>query len=184
MHLTRYLFAALLPLAACSEPKPDVLAMKIELKALKHELEYLRHETEDLEPRVRVAEQAALQVMDERAAPFRLGCLDRAPGIVVTRVATLTARCDEAYRTPVGYSLKLMLGNPTTAWLNGMRITLYAGSGARAGRSEWRTYHELATSPPPGGSKSVILEVAGLDDAALSELALRVRINEIELAQR
>lgn len=184
MRLIRYLFVALLPLAGCSESKPDVLAMKIELNALKHELEYLRQETEDLDPRVRLAEQVALQVMDERDAPFRLDCIRRNPGLVATRVATLTTRCEEVHRTPVGYRLKLNLGNPTSAWLNGMRVTLYAGSGAYAGRSERRMYLESAASLPPGGSTPVILEVAGLDDEAIAELALRVQIKEIELAQK
>jgi hypothetical protein len=184
MPMTRYLFAALLPLVACSEQRSDVLAMKIELNALKHELEYLRQQTEDLDPRVSFAEQLAQQVIDDRDAPFRLDCIGHTPGIVATRVAALTARCEEAHRTPVGYRLKLNVGNPTSAWLNGVRLTLYAGSGARAGRSERRMYYESNVALPPGGWKSVILEFEGLDDTALSELALRAQISEVALAQK
>ena len=182
MPLMRYAIAALLPLTGCSEPTPDVLAMKIELTALKQEVEYLRQQTEDLDPRVRTAEQMALQVIDEREAPYRLDCIGGTPGIVVTPVAILTTRCDGAERTPDGHKLRLNIGNPTTAWLNGVRMTLYAGDGAPAGRSENRMYFEANGVLPPGGWKSVEVEFPGLADEAVGTLTVRARINEVALA--
>ena len=184
MPLIRYAIAAMLPLMGCSEPQQDVLAMRIELKALKQELEYLRQQTEDLDPRVRSAEQMALQVIDDRDAPNRLDCLDGSPGIVVTPIATLPTLCEGVQRTQHGYKLRLMIGNPTTAWLTGFRLTLYVGDGASAGRSERRLYVESNAALPPGGWRQVEFELVEPDEDALRTLALRARVSGIALARK
>ena len=68
-----------LALGGCGNGAQDALALKIELTALKQELEFVRSQTEDLDPRVRLAEQMAMQVFDERDAPVRLDCAHRRP---------------------------------------------------------------------------------------------------------
>ena len=54
----------------------------------------VRQQTEELDPRVRSAEQMAMQVFDERDAPVRLDCAERSPAALLTRLAALTAICD------------------------------------------------------------------------------------------
>jgi hypothetical protein len=63
--------AIALALGGCGNRAQDALALRIELTALKQELELVRLQTEDLDPRVRLAEQMAMQVFDEREAPAR-----------------------------------------------------------------------------------------------------------------
>jgi hypothetical protein len=175
---------AALMLSACNAEPQDLVAMKIELHAIKQEMEYLRQQTEELDPRVRSAEQMALQVMDERAAPSRLDCIDHKPGILVTPVATLTTVCEAAVPYADGIRIKLRLGNPTAGRIDGLKLTFYAGDGASQGRSDMRRYYEDTTSVPPGSWKLVDVDLYKISEAALRELALRAQIDTIALVQK
>jgi hypothetical protein len=180
--LTLAAAAAAFTLAGCSQQAPEVLAMKIELNALKAELEYVRQQAEELDPRVRTAEQMALQVIAERAAPHRLDCTDRAPGVVAARLAALATVCDGAEPSADGYRIRLRLGNPTPAQIDGVKLTLYAGEGAAEGQSDRRIYHEATVSLAPGAWAAVDVEFAGLDAASARNLALRADVANIVLA--
>jgi hypothetical protein len=170
-------------LAACSRGDPDVLAMKMELHALKHELDYVRQQTEDLDPRVRTAEQLAMQAIDEREAPLALDCAGHRPGMLVTRLATLTAICDGIEPTPDGVRLKLKLGNPTSGRIEGLRLTFYAGEGAAHGRSELRIFQQVRTALAPGTWKPLEIDLTGAPGGA-AEFALRAQVDTIALAQQ
>jgi hypothetical protein len=175
--------AAACTLAGCSQQAPEVVAMKIELNALKAELEYVRQQAEELDPRVRTAEQMALQVFAERAAPLRLDCAEHAPGVVTSRLAALATVCDAAEPSADGYRIRLRLGNPMAAQIDGVKLTLYAGEGAAQGRSDRRVYHEAAVSLAPGAWTAVDVEFAGLDAASARNLALRADVASIVLAR-
>lgn len=175
---------ATMTLAACGEEPPGLVAMKIELTALKQELEYLRQQTEDLDPRVRNAEQMALQVIDERQAPLRLDCEGHRPGVLTTRLAPITAICEGVTTTADGTRVSLRLGNPTSAQLDGVGLTVYAGEGAAVGQTESRTHLATRTSIPPGRWSTVEVDLPVLHAHATQELALRATIDAITLAQR
>lgn len=175
--------AATLTLAGCSQGSGDMLAMKIELNALKQELEYVRQQAEELDPRLRTAEQMALQMIAERAAPARLDCAEHVPGIVTARLATLTTVCEGAEPSGDGYRIRLSVGNPTAARIDGVKLTLYAGPGAAQGQSDKRLYHEALVSLPPGGWGSIDVDFAGLDALSARELALRADVASIVLAR-
>ena len=176
--------ASVLMLAGCGGERPELVALKIELHALKQELEFLRQQTEELDPRVRLAEQMALQTIDERDAPFRLDCVNHRPGVLGTRLATLTTVCEEVINRPGGYTIRMKIGNPTSGHLDGLRLTFYAGDGAERGRSEARIYHEASTSLPSGTWRSIEVDLAGVTPASLPELAVRAQIDHIVLGQR
>lgn len=172
-----------LVLGACSRSDPEVLAMKMELHALKHELNYVRQQTEDLDPRVRTAEQLAMQAIDERDAPLALDCVGQRPGMLVTQLATLTAICDSIESTAGGVRVKLKLGNPTSGRVEGLRLTFYAGEGAAHGRSELRVFHQISTALAPGTWKRLEVELADAPSGA-AEFALRAQVDTIALAQQ
>lgn len=176
--------AAALMFGGCGGTPQDMLAMKIELTALKQELEYLRQQTEDLDPRVSAAEQMAHQVIDERDAPFRLDCARQAPGVLPTRLAGLTVVCEDALAYPGGYRIRLKLGNPTSARLDGVRLTFYAGDGASRGRSHKRLYHEAPVTLRPGAWTSLEIDFAGLDEVSARDLAVRGDIATMTLARQ
>lgn len=175
--------AAAFTLAGCSQEAPEVLAMRVELNALKAELEYVRQQAEELDPRVRTAEQMAMQTIAERAAPLRLDCADRAPGVVTARLAALATVCDGAEPSADGYRIRLRLGNPTPAQIDGVKLTLYAGDGAAEGHSDRRVYHEAPVSLAPGAWAAVDVDFAGLDAASARNLALRADVASIVLAR-
>lgn len=176
--------SAALTLSACDKEQQDLVAMKIELQAMKQEMEYLRQQTEELDPRVRSAEQMALQVMDERAAPSRLDCIHHKPGVLVTPVATLITVCEAAVPYAEGVRIKLRLGNPTAGRIDGLKVTFYAGDGASEGRSDLRRYYEASTSVPPGAWELVDVDLYKISEAALSDFALRAQIDTLALVQR
>jgi hypothetical protein len=167
-----------------SDDRADVLALKIEVGALKQELEYLRVQTEELDPRVRSAEQMALTVLDEREAPFRLDCEHGRPGALPTRLAYLAAVCEDARPLAGGVRVLLKVGNPTSARLDGLRLTFYAGDGAARGRSEKRLYHEAAVSLNPGAWTVLAIDLAGVDQSTARNLAVRADVGMIALAAR
>lgn len=175
--------AAALALAGCSQGNADLLAMKIELNALKQELEFVRQQAEELDPRLRTAEQMTLQMIAERAAPAWLDCAGHAPGIVSARLATLTTVCEGAEPSADGFRIRISVGNPTPARIDGVKLTLYAGPGAAQGQSDKRIYHEAQVSLPPGGWESVDVDFAGLDALSARELALRADVASIALAR-
>jgi len=178
--------AAALMLIGCSGggPDVDVLAMKIELNALKQELEYVRLQTEDLEPRVSSAERMAIQVLDDRDAPLRLDCARHAPAALPTRLAALTVICEDTLQSADGVRIRLKLGNPTSARLDGVKLTFYAGEGAARGRSDKRLYHEAQVSLAPGSWTSLDVDFAGLEERAASDLAVRAEIGLMALASK
>lgn len=173
-----------LVLGGCGNGAPDVLALKIELNALKQELEFVRQQTEDLDPRVRSAEQMAMQVFDERDAPVRLDCVHRSPAALLTRLAALTAVCDDAIRYPGGYRIHLKLGNPTSARLDGLTLTFYAGDDALHGRAARRLHHEVKAPLPPGAWKTIDVDFDGLDLEAVGDLAVKANVATIALASK
>lgn len=171
-----------LMLGGCSNGTQDVLALKIELNALKHELEFVRQQTEDLDPRVRSAEQMAMQVFDEREAPVRLDCAQHAPAVLSTRAAMISAVCEDAVRHAGGYTIRLRLGNPMSAHLDGLTLTFYAGEDAARGRSDKRLFHEAKGALAPGAWTTVDVDFAGLDEESVRELAVRANVATIALA--
>jgi hypothetical protein len=175
------ILASLLTLAGCAKQAPELVAMKVELNALKQEFEYLRQQTEELDPRVRSAETMALQVLDERDAPLRLDCVTHRPGVLPTRLAPITAVCEEVRGHSSGYTVKLKVGNPTSARLDGVHLTLYAGEGAAQGRSDTRLHYDASTSLPPGVWRAVEIELPKLPEAATGDLAVRAQIERITL---
>jgi hypothetical protein len=175
---------AALALAGCGNGAQDVLALKIELNALKQELEFVRQHTEELDPRVHTAEQMALQVFDALEAPARLDCVRPAPTVLDARAAFLTAVCDEAVAYDGGYRIRLQLGNPTPAHLDGLTLTFYAGEDAARGRSARRLYHETRVALPPGAWQTVDVDFDGVDDDAIKELAVRARVATVALARK
>ena len=175
---------AALALAGCGNGAQDLLALKMELNALKQELEFVRQHTEDLDPRVDAAEQMALQVFDALEAPARLDCEHRAPTVLDARVAILTAVCDEAVAYDGGYRIRLQLGNPTPAHLEGLTLTFYAGEDAARGRSARRLYHATRVALPPGAWQTVDVDFDGVDDDSIKELAVRARVATVALARK
>jgi hypothetical protein len=177
-------FAAALVLAGCGGPPSEVLAMKMELHALKQELEFIRQQAEDLDPRVSAAEQMAVQVLEERDAPLRLDCTQRVPGVLPTRLAGLGVICEEAVANQDGLRIRLKLGNPTSARLEGLKLTLYAGDGASRGRSDKRLYVETGVSLPPGAWTSLDVAFPGIDATAVRDLAVRGEVSMLALARK
>ena len=170
-------------LAGCGNDQ-DLLAMKIELHALKQELEYVRQHTEDLEPRVQSTEQMALQAFDEREGPARLDCLHGSDGVLPTRLASLTARCEGAVALGGGHRIRLRIGNPTFARLDGLSLTFFAGEGAARGRSMKRLHYAATMGLPPGTSQSIDVDFDGIDADDLRELAVRANVGTIAVAGR
>jgi hypothetical protein len=177
------ILASVLISAGCAKQTPDLVAMKIEVNAMKQELEYLRQQTEELDPRVRSAEQMALQVLDEREAPVPLDCEAHKLGILRTRLAQIAVVCEEVLGHSGGYTVKMKLGNPTSARLDGVHLTLYAGSGAVQGRSDTRMHYETSASLSPGGWRAIEVELPGLPESAIRDLAVRAQVDKIALAQ-
>lgn len=175
--------AMALMLGGCGNGAQDVLALKIELNALKQELEYVRQQTEDLDPRVQSAEQMAMQVFDERDAPVRLDCARQSPAVLPTRVASVAVVCEEAVRTAGGYRLRLKLGNPMSAHLDGLALTFYAGEDAVRGRSDKRLHHEANLALAPGAWKAVDVDFDGLDGESVRDLAVRASVATVALAR-
>lgn len=171
-------------LSGCGNGAQDVLALKIELTALKQELEFVRQQAEDLDPRVQAAEQMALQVFDALEAPARLDCARPAPTVLDARVASVTAVCDAAVAYDGGYRIRLQLGNPTPAHLEGLTLTFYAGEDAARGRSARRVYHATRVALPPGAWQTVDVDFDGVDDDSIRELAVRARVATVALARR
>jgi hypothetical protein len=175
---------AALAFAGCGNGAQDLLALKIELNALKQELEFVRQHAEELDPRVDAAEQMALQVFDALEAPARLDCEHRAPTVLDARVAILTAVCDEAVAYDGGYRIRLRIGNPMPARLDGVALTLYAGEDAARGRSAQRTHREVRVALPPGAWQAVDVDFDGIDRDAVRELAVRARVATVALARK
>jgi hypothetical protein len=171
-----------LMLGGCGNGAQDVLALKIELTALKQELEFVRLQTEELDPRVRMAEQMAMQVFDERDAPVRLDCAHLSPAVLFTRLASITAACEEAVGHAGGYRLRLRLGNPMSARIDGLSLTFYAGADAERGRSARRLHHDANLSLSPGEWKLIDIDLAGLDDESVRDLAVKANVAAIALA--
>jgi hypothetical protein len=169
-------------LGGCGNGAQDALALKIELTALKQELEFVRLQTEDLDPRVRLAEQMAMQVFDERDAPVRLDCAHLSPAVLFTRLASVTAVCEDAVGYPGGYRLRLRLGNPMPARIDGLTLTFYAGEDAGRGLSARRHHHDASLSLPPGEWKTVDVDFEGLDRESVRDLAVKANVAAIALA--
>jgi len=178
------LMTAALALAGCGNGAQDLLALKMELNALKQELEFVRQHAEDLDPRVDAAEQMALQVFDALEAPARLDCARPAPTVLDARVASLTAICSEAVAYDGGYRIRLQVGNPTPARLDGLALTFYAGEDAARGRSARRMHHEARVALAPGAWQTVDVDFDGVDGDAIRELAVRARVAAVALARK
>lgn len=173
---------AALMLGGCGNGTQDVLALKIELTALKQELEFVRLQTEELDPRVRMAEQMAMQVFDERDAPVRLDCSGLSPAVLYTRLASISAVCEEAVGYAGGYRLRMKLGNPMSARIDGLTLTFYAGEDAEHGRSARRLHHDASLSLPPGEWKRIDVDLEGVDGESVRDLAVKANIAAIALA--
>jgi hypothetical protein len=176
--------ATALALGGCTNGAPDVLALKIELNAMKQELEFLRQQTEELDPRVRTAEQMALQVFDERDAPVRLDCSQHSTAVLPARVGAVTAVCEEAIEYAGGYRLRLKVGNPMSAHLGGVALTIYAGEDAARGRSDRRLHVEANVALAPGVWKTIDVDFNGLDAVAVRDLAVRANVATLVLARK
>lgn len=174
--------AIALAIAGCTNGAPDVLALRLEFNALKQELEFLRQQTEELDPRVRSAEQMALQVFDEREAPVRLDCSHQSTAVLPARVGSVTAVCEEAIEYTGGYRLRLKVGNPMSAHLGGLALTIYAGEDAARGRSDRRLHVETNFALPPGVWKTMDIDFDGLDADAVRDLAVRASVARLALA--
>jgi hypothetical protein len=181
---TAAVLAGALALGGCTNGAADVLALKIELNALKHELEFVRQQAEDLDPRVRTAEQMALQVFDERDAPVRLDCSRHSTVILPARVGSITAVCEEAIEYAGGYRLRLKVGNPMSAHLGGVALTIYAGEDAARGRSDRRLHIESNFALAPGVWKTMDVDFGGLDADAVRDLAVRATVASLVLARK
>lgn len=179
--MTVAMAVALTALAGCGEEPRELLAMKIELSALKQELEYLRQQTEDLDPRIRNAEQMALQVFDEREAPLRLDCAGHRAGVLQTRLAPIAVVCTEFSSIAAGARISLKLGNPTSGRLDGVRLTVYS---ADEDSADIRTHAETTASLPPGQWRSFDIDLPAAPNGASKQIALRAQIDTISLAQR
>jgi hypothetical protein len=175
---------ALLALTGCGDEPSSLVAMRMELSALKQELEYLREQAEELDPRIRNAEEMALQVFDNREAPLRLDCAGHRAGVLQTRLAPITVVCTDLTSTGAGLRVSLKLGNPTSGRLDGVRVTLYLGEGAGRGRADIRSHHETTTSLPSGQWRMLEIDVPGVPDGGSKEIALRAQIDSISLVQR
>ena len=171
-----------LVLGGCGNGAQDALALKIELTALKQELEFVRSQTEDLDPRVRLAEEMAMQVFDEREAPVRLDCAHPSHAVLFTRMASITAVCEEAVGYAGGYRLRLRLGNPMSARIDGLALTFYAGEDAGRGRSARRLHHDANLSLAPGEWKTIDVDFDGLDRESVRDLAVKANVAAIALA--
>jgi hypothetical protein len=169
-------------LSACGDRKPDLVAMRIELTALKQELELIRQHAEEFEPRLRSAEEFALKFFDERAAAVRLDCLGQKVSVMPTSLATLSIVCEDTRATVGGQRLRLRLGNPTSARLDRLGLTFYGAS--ERGQSDHRVHVELATQLPPGSWTRVDVDVPGLGEGDLAELAIRAQVGAMILAQK
>jgi hypothetical protein len=174
--------AIALALGGCGNSAQDALALRIELTALKQELEFVRSQAEDLEPRVRLAEQMAMQVFDERDAPVRLDCAHLSPAVLFTRLASITAVCEDAGGYPGGYRLRVRLGNPMSARIDGLALTFYAGEDAGRGRSARRLHHDANLSLAPGEWKRIDVDFDGLDRESVRDLAVKANVAAIALA--
>jgi hypothetical protein len=172
----------LLALVGCGNGTQDVLALKIELTALKQELELVRLQTEDLDPRVRLAEQMAMQVFDERNAPVRLDCAQPSPAVLFTRMASITAVCEETAAYAGGHRLRVKLGNNMSARVDGLTLTFYAGEDAEGDRFARRLYHDANISLSPGEWKGIDVDFEGLDGASLRDLSVKANVASIALA--
>lgn len=171
-----------LVLGGCGNGAQDTLALKIELTALKQELEFVRLQTEDLDPRVRLAEQMAMQVFDERDAPVSLDCARQSPAVLYTRLASISAICEEAVAHAGGYRLRLRLGNPMSARIDGLSLTFYAGEDAERGRSARRLHNDASLSLRPGEWKRIDVDFEGLDRESVRDLAVKANVAAIALA--
>lgn len=175
-------FGALAVLAGCTPQQPaDLTAIKLELTALKQEFEFLRDQTEELDPRVRLSEQMALQAIDDREAPSRLDCVKRTVALVPTRLIALPATCDEATKIASGYRLRLKVGNPSAARIEGLQMTLYAGPGASRGRSDKRMFMERSLSLAAGTWTTFEIDFVGIGPAEVNEMAIRTQVERIAL---
>jgi hypothetical protein len=175
-------FAALAMLAGCKPQQPiDLMAIRLELTALKQEFEFLREQTEELDPRVRFSEQLALQAISDRDAPSRLDCVAGTIALVSTRLTALPATCDAATPIPGGYRLRLKVGNPTAARIEGLQITLYAGPGATRGRSDKRMFTERSVTLAAGAWTIIEVDFVGLDLTELTEVAIRTQVDRVAL---
>jgi hypothetical protein len=100
-----------------------------------------------------------------------------------TRLAQIAVVCEEVLGRSGGYTVKMKLGNPTSARLDGVNLTLYAGSGAVQGRSDTRMHYQSA-SLSPGGWRAIEVELPELPELAIRDLAVRAQVGTIALAQR
>jgi hypothetical protein len=173
---------ALLALVGCGNGTQDVLALKIELTALKQELEFVRLQAEELDPRVRLAEQMAMQVFEERNAPVRLDCAHAAPAVLFTRMASITAVCEQAAGYAGGHRLRLKLGNNMSARVDGLTLTFYAGDDAEGGRFARRLHHDENLTLSPGEWKRIDVDFEGLDGASLRDVSVKANVAAIALA--
>lgn len=179
---SKWLAISLAVLTGCQPQVPaDLTAMKIELTALKREFEYLRDQTEELDPRVRFSEQLALQAIDDREAPSPLDCLTGHLTLMSTRLTALPTVCEGVKKVPNGYRLRLKVGNPTAARIEGLRITVYAGQGAVRGMSEKRTFSEQSVSMAAGAWTPLDIDFFGMEQAELNEMSIRTQIDRIAL---
>lgn len=184
MKTGTFLIAAGLALAGCRQDPEHLVALRIELTALKTELRLLRDQAEDLDPRMTTVETMAQQVFDQRDGIVRLDCARRSTEVLPTQFATLTVNCEDASTSADGYRLRLRIGNPTSARLDGLKLTIYAGEGAAKGLSALRVFQAVPTGLPPGSWTSVDVELP-FRGAELSQgLAVRAQIDHMTMAQR
>jgi hypothetical protein len=178
------LLVAGLVLSGCQQNPEPLLALKIELTALKEELRLLRDQAEDLDPRVSMVETMARQVFEERDGIARLDCARRNTEVLPTQFIALTVNCEAAGASAGGYKLRLRVGNPTSARLDGLKLTVYAGEGAGKGLSILRFFHAVPTSLAPGSLTSVEVSLPAGSERMLDDLAVRAQIDHLTMAQR
>lgn len=184
MKTVTFLLAAGLVLAGCQQDSEHLVALKIELTALKEELRLLRDQAEDLDPRVSMVETMARQVFEERDGIARLDCARHNTEVLPTQIIALTVNCEEASASAGGYKLRLRVGNPTSARLEGLKLTLYAGEGAAKGLTTLRFFHAVPTGLAPGSWTSVEVNLPIQSEEMLVDLAVRAQVDQMTMAQK
>lgn len=173
------LFFVAVALTGCQDNSKQIADLQGQLKQNTEKIK----ELEISVALVEAFQNRGTQLPDEYAV---IDCTTPAYDLVRTRLTMLTVACREASKYLDGYKLKLQIGNPSNARLEGLKFTFTPNSGsAKDGLAVQKAksiVREVTNSFPPGSWTNVEVALPDFPESALKGLEVRVQVNRLGMA--
>lgn len=178
------LVAGALLLTACQ----DTSKLQGEIAELRAELQKSAETISALERKVAVLDLVQTIGNELPDAFAVVDCTQRNYDLVRTRLTMLTVACRDASKYLDGYKFKLEIGNPSSARLDGLKLTFTPVVDPDKKEGLQATIkpivRDITNSFAPGSWTNIEVAVPGLPEAALKDLQVRVQVNRIVMIGR